>query len=208
MEVVVFGHYGLPEQTPPEAARDQFGEEAEAELDELAAPFVAAGIDVTTRLMFGKDRSKAVDQVALEEACDAELDPAPTETIERILVPLLDTGNLDRLVEFVRALLDETTAAVTLFHVAEGDEPVEDAEAMLAQARDELLAHGFAPEIVDVAVVDSGNHDAEILRMADDYDAVVMGEASPDIAERIFGTLPDRVANRTGDPVIIVRREH
>jgi hypothetical protein len=33
-----------------------------------------------------------------------------------------------------------------------------------------------------------------------------MGEADPDIRERIFGTLPDRIADRTGDPVIIVRR--
>jgi nucleotide-binding universal stress UspA family protein len=208
MEVVTFGHYGLPEQTPPEAAREQFAEEAEAELDGLAAPFVAAGIDVTTRLMFGKNRSKAVDQVALEEDCDAELDPAPTDSIERILVPLLDTDNLERLVWFVRPLLDETTVEVTLFHVAEGEETVEDAKAMLAGARDDLVAQGFDESIVDVAVVKSDNHDAEILRKADDYDAVVMGEASPDIAERIFGTLPDRVANRTGDPVIIVRREH
>jgi len=208
MEVVLFGHYGLPEQTPPGAARDQFEAEAEAEIDAMAAPFHEAGVDVETRLMFGTDRAKAIDQVALEEDCDAELDPAPTEAIERILVPLLDTANLDRLVDFVRALLDERSVNVTLFHVAEGDESVSEAEPMLQQARERLIDLGFDPEIVDVAVVESDSHDAEILAEAENYDAVVMDEAAPNIADRIFGTLSDKIAERTGSPVIIVRREH
>lgn len=207
MEVVLLGHYGLPEQTPPEAARDQFEVDAQAELDALASDFVEAGIDVTTRLMFGKDRDKAIDQVAIEEGCDAELDPAPTDGIGRILVPLIDTGNLDRLAFFVRALLEEGTSEVTLFHVAEGDEPVAEAEAMLEEARDAMIASGLDPEFVDVAVVDSDGHDAEILRRAEDYDAVVMGEASPKVADRVFGTLSDRIADRTGNPVILVRRQ-
>lgn len=207
MDVVLLGHYGLPEQTPPDAARDQFGADARADLDALAADFEDAGIEVTTRLVFGKDRAKAIDQVAIEEGCDAELDPAPTEGIERILVPLLDTANLDRLSFFVHALVEDTTTEVTLFHVAEGDEPVSEAETMLEEARDALIEGGFDPELVDVAVVESGEHDREILRVAEEYDAVVMSEASPSVTERIFGTLPDRIADRTGDPVIIVRRD-
>lgn len=206
MEVVLLGHYGLPEQTPPEAARDQFEGTAQAELDALAAEFREAGIDVTTRLMFGTDRKKAIDQVAIEEGCDAELDPAPTEGIERILVPLLDTANLDRLAFFVHALLTDTTAAVTLFHVAEGDEAVPEAEAMLDEARDAMIESGIDPDLVDVEAVDAADHDAEILRAAEDYDAVVMDEADPEVAERIFGTLSEKIAMHTGNPVILVRR--
>jgi PHD/YefM family antitoxin component YafN of YafNO toxin-antitoxin module len=55
-------------------------------------------------------------------------------------------------------------------------------------------------------VVESNDHKEAILRAADDYDAVVMDETDPDVPERIFGTLPDRIRNRTGDPVIVVRR--
>lgn len=196
----------MPEQTPPGAGRAQFEDEAKAELDALAAEFVEAGIDVTTRLMLGTDRAKAIDQVALEEGCDAELDPAPTEGIERILVPLLDTANLDRLSDFVRTLLEETTLEVTLFHVVEPGEQATDAEQMLHEAREAMLEQGLDPEIIDVEVVESPDHDAEILGMAEDYDAVVMDEADPDIAERVFGTLSDKIAARTGDPIIVVRR--
>ena len=207
MEVVLLGHYGLPEQTPPEAARAQFEAEAQAELDALASDFTEAGVEVTTRLMFGKDRAKAIDQVAIEEGCDAELDPAPTDGIGRILVPLVDTENLDRLAFFVRALLGEGSSEVTLLHVAEGGEPVAEAEAMLEEARDAMVESGLHPDLVHVAVVDTDGHDAEILRRAGDYDAVVMGEASPNVADRVFGTLSDKIADRTGNPVILVRRQ-
>jgi nucleotide-binding universal stress UspA family protein len=212
MDVVVLGHYGLPEQTPMDAARAQFEDEAQAELDELARPFREAGSTVTTRLVFGKDRAKTVDRITLEEDCDAELDPAPTEGIERILVPLVDARNLDRLEDFVAALCEEQTTEITLFHVAErgfADEESEDpgaVEEMLRSARDRLIEDGFDPDLVDVAVVEDEGHDEAILAKAKAYDAVVMGEADPNVRERIFGTLPDRIARRTGDPVIVVRR--
>jgi len=206
IEVVALGHYGLPEQTPPDHARTQFGEAAQAELDDLVQPLRDAGATVTTRLVFGKDRARTIDRIALEENCDAELDPAPTEHISRILVPLVDTANLDRIADFVAALCEETTTAVTLFHVAEASEDAAEAGAMLDAAREDMITRGIDPELIDTAVAESGEHDDEILRLADEYDAVVMDEADPDIRERIFGTLPDRIANETGDPVVVVRR--
>lgn len=206
MEVVLLGHYGLPEQTSPRAARRQFGDEAQAELDAIAADFEAAGAEVTTRLVFGKNRGRAIDEVAIEEGCDAELDPAPTDGIGRILVPLIDAENLDRLEDFVGALYEETTTEVTLFHVVEDGEDTGQVSAMLDGARERMIDDGFDPDVIDVATVASNDHDAEILRMAEEYDAVVMDEAEPSVADRIFGTLSDKIAKRTGDPVIIVRR--
>lgn len=213
MEVVVLGHFGLPEQTPPDVGRSQFSDEAEAELRSLAQPFEKTDSLVTTRLVFGKDRAKTIDRIALEEDCDAELDPAPTSGIERILVPLVDTENLDRLEDFIRTLSEGRSHEITLFHVAEtsedGDENEDPAvvQAMLQEAREQMVADGFDPEFIDVSVVVSDSHDAEILSKAEDYDAVVMGEAHPDgVREWIFGTLADKIADQTGDPVFIVRR--
>ena len=47
-----------------------------------------------------------------------------------------------------------------------------------------------------------------ILDTAADYDAVVMGEATPKTVDRIFGTLADKIVNRAGKPVVVVRRNH
>lgn len=205
LDVVVLGHYTLPEQTPPDAARSEFETEARATLEALAAPFEAAGADVTTRLVFGRDRAKTIDRVAIEEDCDAELDPAPTDGIERILVPLPMVSTLGEIPEFVRVLAEDGTLQVTLFHVVEPGEVREDGEGMVSDARAALIDAGFDPARVDTELVEAEEHDEAILERAADYDAVVMHEATPRLRDRIFGTLPDRIARETGDPVVIVR---
>lgn len=207
LDVVVLGHYGLPEQTPPDAARREFEKEAQTTLEELAAPFEAAGASVTTRLVFGRARGKTIDRVAIEEDCDAELDPAPTEGIERILVPVPAGLELGRLPEFVGVLTEDGTQQVTLFHVVEADERVAAGERVLADARASMVAAGFDADQLDTELVEAPEHDEAILERAADYDAVVMHEATPRLRDRIFGTLPDRIAVATGDPVVIVRLE-
>jgi len=208
LDVVVLGHYDLPEQTPASSAREQFGEAAQATLDEIAASFADAGASVRTRLVFGKDRRTAIEQVAVEEECAAELDPAPTDGIDQILVPIPDAAESARLPAFIRLLTEDSTQRITLFHVVEGDESMERGERVAAETSDQLIEAGFDPELVDTRVTAGAGHDEEILRVADEYDAVVMYEAESRLGDRVFGTLPDRIANETGDPVIVVNRDY
>ncbi|MFO8113800.1 MAG: universal stress protein [Halorubrum sp.] len=208
LSVVVLGHYDLPEQTPASSAREQFGEEAQATLDEVADAFADAGASVRTRLVFGKDRAAAIQQVAAEEDCAAELDPAPTEGIETILVPIPDVAELDRLPTFVRILSEDSTQRITLFHVVEGEESRERGEAVVTETRERLIEDGFDAEAVDTLVVEGDEHDEEILRVAAEYDAVVMYEPEARLGDRVFGTLADRIADETGDPVIVVNRDY
>ncbi len=207
LSVVVLGHYDLPEQTPPSLARDQFGEAAQATLDEVAEAFADAGAAVRTRLVFGKDRAAAIRQVATEEGCAAELDPAPTEGIGRILVPLPNVAEFDRLPRFIRVLSRDSTQRITLFHVVEGEESRERGESIVAETRERLVADGFDSASVDTLVVEGTEHDEEILRVAAGYDAVVMYEPESRLGDRLFGSLADRIADETGDPVILVNRD-
>ncbi|WP_423995749.1 universal stress protein [Halorubrum trapanicum] len=208
LDVVVLGHYDLPEQTPASSAREQFGEAAQATLDDVAASFADAGASVRTRLVFGKDRAAAIRQVAVEEDCAAELDPAPTEGIERILVPIPDVAGFDRLPTFIRVLSEDSTQRITLFHVVEGEETRERGEAVVSETRERLVEDGFDPDAVDTLVVEGDEHDEEILRVAADYDAVVMYEPESSLGDRLFGTLADRIADETDDPVIVVDRDY
>ncbi|ELZ49300.1 UspA domain protein [Halorubrum distributum JCM 9100] len=208
LDVVVLGHYDLPEQTPASSAREQFGDAAQATLDEVAASFADAGASVRTRLVFGKDRAAAIRQVAVEDDCAAELDPAPTEGVERILVPLPDVAEFDRLPRFIRVLSEDSTQRITLFHVVEGEERRERGEAVVSETRDRLVDDGFDADAVDTLVVEGDEHDEEILRVAADYDAVVMYEPQSRLGDRVFGTLADRIADETRDPVIVVDRDY
>lgn len=208
LEVVLLGHYGVPEQTPSDMAREQFGEEAQAELDELAARFREAGASVETRLVFGKARGATINRITVQEECDAELDPAETDHIGHILVPVPDVNEFSLLPEFVRLLCEDTTSEITLFHVVEGGEDRERGEEIVEQTREWMVDAGFDEGLVNTLLVEGSDHDREIIRVADDYDAVVMYEAEPRTGERFFGSLPDRIKKETGDPVIVVRRDY
>lgn len=208
LDVVLLGYHPVPEQTPRQMARDQFEAEARETLAELAEPFEEAGATVRTRLEFGKNRAETIDRVAREEDVAAELDPAPTEGIHRILVPIPDVAEFDRLPAFVDVFCEDCTQEITLFHVVEGEEKRERGERIVRETREGILEAGFDPDTVDVRLVEGEEHDEEILRVASEYDAVVMYEAEPRWGDRIFGTLPDRIANETGDPVIVVRRDY
>ncbi|QWC18921.1 universal stress protein [Halorubrum sp. 2020YC2] len=208
LSVVVLGHYDLPEQTPASSAREQFGEAARATLDEVADAFSDAGASVRTRLVFGKDRAAAIRQIAAEEDCAAELDPAPTAGIARILVPLPDVAEFDRLPTFIRILAEDSTQQITLFHVVEGDESRDRGEAVVSETRERLVADGFDSDAVDTLIVEGDEHDEEILGVAADYDAVVMYEPESRLGDRVFGSLADRIADETGDPVILVNRDY
>lgn len=208
LDIVLLGHYNVPEQTPVEVAADQFGDAAQAELEELAEPFREAGASVRTRMEFGKARQRAIEQVAFEEGCVAELDPAPTDGIERILVPLPDVPEFTLLPEFISVLSEDSTQEVTLFHVVEGDEDPEQGEQILAETRSGLIENGVDASFLDTLLVEGTSHDEEILNAAADYDAVVMYEPEPKRRDRVFGTLADRIATETGDPVIVVQRDY
>lgn len=208
LDIVAMGHFQVPEQTPTEMARDQFEADAQAELDEVAAPFREQSLSVSTRLVFGKTRADAINRVMLEEECAAELDPAPTEGIDRILVPIPASAEFSRLPEFIQVLCKSSTREITLFHVAEGEESIQEGETILAETYEGLTGAGLDGDLIDMQIVEGQSHDEEILQAAADYDAVVMYDAASRIRDRLFGTLPDRIANQTGDPVIVVRRDY
>lgn len=208
LNIVLLGHFELPEQTPASAAREQFEDEAQETLEELAEPFRQAGASVKTRLVFGKDRGTAIDQIAVEEDCAAELNPAPTEGIERILVPIPAVTEFSRLPGFIDVLAEDSKQEISLFHVVEGGKDQEEGKEILRETRERMIEASLDPEEINTRLVEGAEHDDEILRVAAEYDAVVMYEAEPELRDRIFGTLSDRIANETGNPVIIVRRDY
>ncbi len=204
MEVVVLGHFGLPEQTPPAAGRDQFEDEARAELDEIAGAF-ADGAEVTSRLVFGKDRAKTIDRVALEEDCDVILTGGETGgAVDSVLVPLRGEDNLAGVLAFVAELQASGDATVTLFHVATEDDR-RPGEELLDDAVAELTADGVPAERIETVQTDGDPMD-EIVSMGHDHDVIVIGETEPSLRERLFDEAPVRITAATERPVFVVRQ--
>jgi nucleotide-binding universal stress UspA family protein len=123
-------------------------------------------------------------------------------------VPLPDVAEFERLPRFIRVLSEDSTQRITLFHVVEGEESRERGEEIVSETRDRLIEDGFDAAALDTLVVEGDGHDEEILRVAADYDAVVMYEPESTLGDHVFGTLADRIANETDDPVIVVDRDY
>lgn len=206
LNVVFMGHYAVPEQTPSEAARDQFEAEAQATLDELAAPFVEAGASVETHLVFGKDRKEAIDTAANEYEVGAVLTPGVIgERISKVLVPLRGSATMDNIVEFVVTLLQESDTEVTLLHIPEDEEDASVGESLLRGARDRLVDEGFSHDRVKWQQRSAASPAQGIVDAADEYDLLIVGESEPSLRERIVGVVTSQVVSGAACPELIVR---
>lgn len=205
MQVVVLGHFGLPEQTPPAAGREQFEDEARAELEEIAGAF-SAGADVTTRLVFGKDRAKTIDRIALEEDCDVVLTGGETavDSLDTVLVPLRGEDNLEAITAFVAELLGNTDASVTLFHAVDDDDRLP-GETLLENAVRQIEAGGVAPGRISSRLSEGGDPMSQVVDLGHEFDVIVIGETEPSLRERLLGEIPARITAATERPVFVVR---
>ena len=204
MEVVLLGHYNLPEQTPPSVARDQFADDAQAELNDIAQRFEDIAVSVTTRLVFGKAREKTINRVALQEDCDVILTPGDADAIAEVLVPLRGEANFDRILSFVGELLTATGASVTLFHTGEESDRLP-GEKILADATDRLVEAGIEPDRISQQLSADDDVERSIVGLGDTFDLLVLGETEPSLRDRIFGSRPAQVTAGTDDPAFVVR---
>jgi nucleotide-binding universal stress UspA family protein len=198
MDVTVLGYHVLPEQTPPDQARLQYEERANAALADIAEEFREAGGDADYRLVFTADRQKTVRRVADEVNARAFAITGATGAVDRLLVSLSGNVAADRILEFVVDLVGGRDISVTLLRVAddEGVLPLEDARARLENAGIDART---------VAAAEASPLDA-LLAALPDHDAIVMGEQAPSLQSFLFGDVTDRVAAESVGPVLVVRR--
>lgn len=206
-QLVVLGYYTVPDQTPIEQAEEQLGDEARETVEAVVNRF-EGDTDVTSTVVFTRDRSTTLDRVAKEYDADAVLTPGEMDKdLDDVLVPLKGDPNIVRIVEFAGVLLGNSDAAVTVFHVADSDGDEARSEFLLRGACDRLREFGIDPERVDWKQVRSGSAGDAIVSEAEDYDLLVVGESEPSLRRRILGTVTRSVNERTSSPTLVVRSE-
>lgn len=206
MRVILLGYYPVPDQSAPEQLRDEFEEQAADALEEIADRFDEE-TEVKTVLVFTRDRETTVERVGGEHNSDAVLISGEVEDVEKVLVPIRGNPNIDNIADFVGALMQETDATVTLFHVTEDEHDERVSEFILRGVADKLREEGVDPERIDWEQRSGGSPKNEISEFAEEYDVLVMGETEPSLRKRIFGDIPSTVVNELGIPVLIVRGE-
>lgn len=205
MEVVALGHYGLPEQTPPDAGRDQFGDDADDELVALTQPLTEHGRSVERRVVFGRARSKTIDRVAVEEGCDVVFVPGETETesVDSVFVPLRGGENTTGVVSFAAELAVASDATVTVFHDTEESDR-RPGEELIADAVERLTDNGVARDRVDTQLAETEEVSQDIVERTSGFDAVVLGESDPSLTERLLGARSSTITFDTDRPSFVV----
>jgi nucleotide-binding universal stress UspA family protein len=209
-QTVLLGYWQIPDQTQSDQARDQFESEAQQRLQAVADLFTDQGVDLQTRLVFTHDRDQLIDTATNEYGCQSVLIPgteAPPSGTLRGIVLVKPNADLDRIVATSAALFEESDVELQLFHVVESkNEHLYDAtEYMLRGLADRLSELGISRDRVEWKQLTERKPIELILSQASDFDFVVMGESSPTVRARIFGTVQSRLANETEKPLLTIR---
>ena len=207
LRIVVLGYYPVPDQAAPQQLSEEYEDEAAAALEECARGFADAGAEVESVLVFTRDRVQTVDRVANEYGCDAVLTTGAVESLNHILVSLKDETNMFRVLEVVRLVMAAGDPEVTLFPAGSVERGSARSELYLRGATDWLAERGLDRDAITWVEPTAETQESELLDLADDHDFVVMGESEPSVRERVVGDLSNRVHDRTGKPVLTVRRE-
>lgn len=206
--IVLLGYHEIPDQIGPDQAREQYGDRARADLEELRMVFEDASCDVTSRLAFTHDRLETFERVAVEDDCDAVLVLNPAPVLETVLVALRGDVNVEYIARLLATILAGTDLELTLFHVAPDDASRAAGTELLETARSELVAAGVGDGRIDSRVVVNDSPTAAIVEAAADHDLLVAGESRPSIRRAIFRDRAKRLARRTVDPVVVIRGEY
>ncbi|SDR15925.1 universal stress protein [Natronobacterium texcoconense] len=207
--ITLLAYREIPDQIGTDQARDQFGDRARAELEELQAVFEDAGcVDVSTRLVFTHDRLKTFERVALAESCTAVLMLNPAPKLESVLVAVRGDVNLEYIASFLGTLVAGTDLEVTFFRVVSDEDDRDRGYELLETAVDELADTGVDRDRIDTSIVVDGSPTAEIVAAADDHDMLVVGESRPSVRRFIFRDRAKTLARGTVDPVLVIRGEY
>lgn len=200
MDVTVLGYHVLPEQTPPDQARLQYEDRANAALTDLAEEFGESGGEAHHRLVFTQNKGQTIERVAEETNVDAFAITGATGDVDRILVPLSGDVAPERILGFLDELIGDREIDITLLLAADDEET---GSARLSEAEVIAAEHGLDVEtklVLQTAPVEA------LIETLPDHDVIVMGEHAPSVGSFLFGDVTERVAAESVGPVLVVRR--
>lgn len=205
VHVTLLGYHLVPEQMAPEHARDQFEEEAFADLDEAAEEMGQYDVEVETHLIFTSNLVSTIERVVSEQAIDALLHLRPLAQIRRVLVPLYGTQQQpEHVATFVTALARNETIEVRVRVLVQPHQTAEEKAELRQQQHGVFNAADVAAEQLDVQTVETDDPMRAIVELSDECDLIVLGEADPSLRERIFGQFHERLVPEVACPVVLV----
>lgn len=202
--VVVLGYHEIPEQTLPEQAREEFGDRASEALADLARTFESAGGSVETELAFTHDPAGTIRTVVEETDRGVVVRPNPVDSIERVVVAIRQAELVPAITATVVALVGPTDASITLLYATTDEDDADAGRQVLSGMATALEEAGVSGRRIERVVERADDVETVLLETSSEYDLIVLGEEDPGILSWVFDTTPERVAEATLSPVLVV----
>lgn len=202
--VVLLGYHEIPEQTLPEQARDELGEQASAELESLTERFESHGATVETRLTFTHDLTETVERVLEQIDRGVVLFSNPVQEIEHVLVAVNRDVLIPATAATTAALVGPTDAAITLMYLGSGDE--EPGERLLSGMTTTLEEAGISSDRITRRVEPTTDPITTLADVSAEHDLIIFTESDPSILDRIVGSVSDRLSEKTLTPLLVVQQ--
>ncbi len=201
--VMLLGYHVVPEQTPPDQAREHYEKPALNTLDGFAEQLQDVGIDVDIHLAFTQNANQTIERIAAETNALGILVPRPAPRMDSLLVAVRDLATADRIGAVAGMAAVETDVSITVLTIPASQDV--DPMTILDRTRQQLRDHGVEPDRITTRSQQSAQPIETIIETATDFDAVVMGETDAGFSRWLFGASSDRVADRSVGPVLVVR---
>ena len=209
-EVMLLGYWSIPDQSTAEQHREQFGAEATERLQAVGEQLASREIEFQAEVVFTKDRGELIDTAANKYGCQSVVIPGaaePSAGPARGLVLVKPNADLNRFVTTLGALFAEGNVELHLFYAAKKDTEhlYDSTEYMLRGLASQLTELGIDSDRIEWEQTTGGKRIEMILSRVPDFDFVVLGESSPSIRERIFGTVQATLAEETEKTQLAIR---
>ncbi|MGM0558711.1 MAG: hypothetical protein ACQEVA_20160, partial [Myxococcota bacterium] len=188
LNVVLAGLYVVKEQTSPEQAREQFSEDAQAELEELTEQFRDNGVDVRNELVFTPDVVESVDRLKDDNEIDVIVTARPVESVENVLAVFTPDIDYDRIIDCVIDLLRHDDATTQLMYTCEEEEQQEEKSVLLDGVKSRLSDGGIEEDRISTKTLVTDEPEEKIVEEAKDFDVVIIDENE----ERLYDSLLTR----------------
>lgn len=204
VDVLLVGWVEVPDQTPPEQAKEQMDDTGEETLESVAEKLRDAGAEVETRHVFTPDLVATIQRIGSEELCEGALISGPVHDVERILVVLREDVAPSTVGTFLSDLSEIGSQTVTLLQISEGE--ADEGRDWSERVLDDLSDRGIDTDRVETRVETSEDPGERVLEICRDeeYDVVIIPERG-EMEDRLFGSFAEKVGREAELPVLVLR---
>ncbi len=208
LEVLLLGYKEIKEQTSPEQYEEEKDEESKEELQKVKKELENEAFDVKTELVFTPDVSQAIDNVIIENDCQALLVVKPISELNRLLIPVYDLNQLSkRFATVIYELTQASSLPATLMFIKsseDSDGEGNNISAMKEKAFGRLKQAGVDKNQIKTSTVEVDDISEAVKDKSESEDLVVLVEANAKERESFINKIRVEISDKIDCPLLVV----